>query len=230
MKKFIIGLMSLLISLPYATAQKNFLDVNYIEVTGTSEMEIEPDMIYLQIIINEKDLKKDIPINEQEKEMVSTLSKLGIDTKKDLSMEDLDSNFKKKKFGQSDILLSKRYILLVHDGATASKVYSSLEKINISNISVDKIDHSKIEDLRKQVKTNAIKAAKEKADYLTKSIGQNIGKALYIEEQNIFAEPIYRANTKMLAYASNSDNSYESDIDFKTINIKASMMVRFELK
>lgn len=220
-------LITFLISLsPTLFAQKNFLDVNYIEVTGTSEMDIEPDMIYLQIIINEKDFKKSVSIDQQEEAMINALTKLGINTKKDLTMEDLDSDFKKKRFSLSDILLSKHYILLVHDGPTASKVYSSLEDIGISNISISKIDHSKIQDLRKMVRANAMKAAKEKAEYLTAAVGQTIGNALYIEEQNQF-----RGNYLSNQYTPmKTSEKYESEIEFKPISIKFSMLVRFELK
>ena len=36
------------------TGEKNFIDQNYIEVTGTAEMEIVPDEIYLKIVLSEK--------------------------------------------------------------------------------------------------------------------------------------------------------------------------------
>ena len=40
------------------TGEKNFIDQNYIEVTGTAEMEIVPDEIYLKIVLSEKDKGK----------------------------------------------------------------------------------------------------------------------------------------------------------------------------
>ncbi|HBH21980.1 MAG TPA: SIMPL domain-containing protein, partial [Cytophagales bacterium] len=36
------------------SSTKNFIDENYIEVTGTARIEIIPDEIYLKIIINEE--------------------------------------------------------------------------------------------------------------------------------------------------------------------------------
>ncbi len=39
------------------TGGKNFIDQNYIEVTGKAEMEILPDEVYLRILLNEKDFK-----------------------------------------------------------------------------------------------------------------------------------------------------------------------------
>jgi uncharacterized protein YggE len=231
MKKITFTFLLLLSGVISLQAQKNFLDVNYIEVTGTANKEVTPDMIYLNIVINEKD-NKDKPINEQEKSMLEKLKGIGIDVAKDLSMEDMDSNFKSRFLRKKDVLLSRNYQLLVHDGKTAAKVFTELEKIDISNISVEKIDHSKMTELRKEVRTNAIKAAKEKAEYLTKAVGQTIGKAIYIEVMNENEPRPLRANNTMLfkAAAIGEDSAYEPDIDFKTIKIESSILVRFELK
>ena len=52
-------LLLMLLIIPFVTngqtGDKNFIDQNYIEVTGNSEMEISPDLIYIKILINEKD-------------------------------------------------------------------------------------------------------------------------------------------------------------------------------
>lgn len=232
MKKIIFALMVLVPLQVYAqNGEKNFIDQNYIEVTGKSEMEISPDMIYLQIILNEKDTKNKIPVMELESKMIEKLKQIGIDITKDLLIKDISSNFKKYLLAQNEVLLSKEYQLLVHDGKTASQVFLELEKIGISNVSVDRVDHSNIVQLRKDVKVSAIKAAKEKAELLTSAIGQSIGKALFIQE----IEPrIYDArneNMVIRGYKSNSgDLSMPLDFDFEKIKIEYSIMCRFELK
>ncbi|MDR3704643.1 MAG: SIMPL domain-containing protein [Paludibacteraceae bacterium] len=228
MKKITLTLLLLLAITLSMQAQKNFLDINYIEVTGTANKEVTPDMIYLNIVINENDIKT--AINEQEKNMVEKLKGIGIDVVKDLSMEDMDSYFKSRFLKKKDVLLSRNYQLLVHDGKTVAKVFTELEKIDISNISVAKIDHSKITELRKEVRANAIKAAKEKAEYLTKAVGQTIGKAIYIEVTNENEPRPIRVNNMMYKTASLAEDAYEPDIDFKTIKIESSILVRFELK
>ncbi|MCH7397561.1 hypothetical protein MM236_06155 [Belliella sp. DSM 107340] len=57
------------------TGQKNFIDQNYIEVNGTSEIEVSPDKIIINIIINEKD-HKGKTVNDVEKLMVDKLKAL----------------------------------------------------------------------------------------------------------------------------------------------------------
>ena len=60
--KIVCIVLSLLLGSFVAMAQsgeKNFIDQNYIEVSGTAEMEIVPDQIYLKIVISEKDKRQE---------------------------------------------------------------------------------------------------------------------------------------------------------------------------
>lgn len=213
------------------TGEKNFIDQNYIEVTGKAEMQIAPDLIYLKIRLSEQD-KNRLPIAEQEKKMTDKLQEIGIDTKKDLSVNDLLSRFKSKAFSK-DIIISKEYRLTVHESKMANKVFLELEKLGISNVSIDRLDHTKMEEYRRELKVNAIKAAKEKAEALTKAINQNIGRAIYIVElQN---RPVVYGESNALYY--NSSQSLrelsakeESDLDFEKIKLEYSILTRFELK
>ncbi|MDP4206633.1 MAG: SIMPL domain-containing protein, partial [Bacteroidota bacterium] len=159
MKKIIFTL-ALLILTTLVFGQKNFIDTNYIEVTGKAEIEITPDLIYLKVLLNEKDNKNKISVSDLEEKMVEKLKEIGIDVSKSLQIKDLSSNFKFYFLTKNEIFLSKEYQILVNNGETAGKVLIGLEKIGISNVSIDKVDYSKMEDIRKEVKINAIKAAK----------------------------------------------------------------------
>ncbi|MDA3891149.1 MAG: hypothetical protein PF517_05735 [Salinivirgaceae bacterium] len=44
------------------TGTKNFIDQNYIEVTGKAELNVVPDEIFLKILISEKDTKNKISV------------------------------------------------------------------------------------------------------------------------------------------------------------------------
>jgi uncharacterized protein len=214
--------------------EKNFIDLNYIEVTGKSEMEITPDMIYLKVFLNEKDTKNKVSVSVLEKQMVDKLKEIGIDIDKNLFIKDMSSNFKFYLLAKKEIFLSKEYQILVSDGKTASQVFIELEKIGISSVSVEKLDNSKIEQYRKEVKINAIKAAREKAEFLTTSINQTIGKAIYIQELDNINDYARTSNSIMIrgvssVYGSNS-KSAGLDVDFEKIIIEYSILCRFELK
>jgi uncharacterized protein YggE len=238
MKNILIAF-SILISFPISAqiGEKNFIDQNYIEVIGQAEKEIAPDEIYLKILINEKDVKGKT-LSETEGLMFEKLQQIGIDISKDLAIKDLVSNFHYYWIIKTDILLVKEYQLLVHDAKTAGKVFVELQKLGISNISIDRLDNSKIDDFRRQVKINAIKSAQEKARDLTLAVNQDIGRAIYImeHENNINMTRALQGKTAgVLIRGLPNSNIYgsrasEPDIEFEKIKLEYYVTVRFELK
>jgi len=214
----------------YAQDTKNFIDLNYIEVTGKAEMEVAPDEIFIQIFINESDYKGKQTLEILERNMLKKLQEIGIDLKKEFAVNDISSNFKDYWIKKTDIFTSKQYQVIVHTAPVAGRVFRELEGLGISNISIEKVDNSEIEKFKKEVKVKAIQAAKEKAESLSGAIGQTIGKAIYIRE----SEPLYApvmANTMMKARGMELDASYtEPDIEFEKIKLEYSVDVYFELK
>lgn len=236
MRNLFIGFIVLIsTSINAQIGEKNFIDQNYIEVIGKSEMEITPDLIYLKVLLNEKDTKNKISISELETKMFEKLKGIGIDIKKDLLIKDISSNFKYYLLTRNEILLSKEYQILVHDGKTASQVFIELENIGISNVSIDRLENSNIVQFRKDVKVNAIKSAMEKAESLTIALNQSVGRALFIQEiENNFNNS--RASNSILIRGVSS-NIYGAngpspalDFDFEKIKIEYSILCRFELK
>jgi len=215
------------------TGEKNFIDLNYIEVTGQAEMEVVPDEIYLKIIVNEKDSKGKENLEELEKEMIKKLEEIGVDVSKELSIKDFASNFKNYWLRDNKIFTSKEYQLTTHDGQTTGKVFQVLESLGISNISIEKVDHSKIEEFKKEVKVKAMVAAKEKAGMMAEAIGQEIGKAIFIQEQNFGYRPRTEAlssNIRIRGISSDQDVAPFPEIEFEKINLAYSVLARFELK
>jgi len=237
MKHLIIGLLlTFTLSAFSQSGEKNFIDQNYIEVTGKAELDIVPDLIYLKILLSEKDNKSKQSLDETEKSMIIKLTEIGVDINKDLSIRDIASNFKYYWISKSDIVLSKEYQLIVHDTKTLQKVFSELQNLGISNLTIDKLDHSKIEQFRKDVKNNAIKAAKDKAESLTSTINQTIGKAIYIQEldnqylSNALQGRLAGVNVRVKGASSFSQSESMPDIEFEKINLQYSILARFELK
>jgi len=235
MKHLLVGLL-LTISLTgfFQNGEKNFIDQNYIEVTGKAEMEIVPDMIYLRIVLSDKDNKNKQSLNEIDKSMIDKLTEIGVDVSKDLSVKNFVSNFKSYWLSKTDVILTRQYQLIIHDTKTLQKVYFEFQKLGISNMSIDRLDHSKIVQFRKDIKTNAVKAAKEKAEALTAALDRTIGKAIYIQEiesPNILQGRLAGLTANYISAAPRySNESSTPDVEFEKINLQYSILVRFELK
>jgi uncharacterized protein YggE len=237
MKKIIIGLLLLSVSIAgFAQTEKNFIDQNYIEVTGKAELEISPNMIYLRIVLSDKNNKDKLTLPEIEKKMINKLTEIGIDMKKDLSLMDFASSLRVYIFKTSDVMLTKQYQLIVHDAKTLQKVFFEFQDLGISNVSIKKLDHSQIEQFRKDVKVSAVKAAKEKAEMLATALSQKIGKALYVQEIVNSNSSIAKSNINTLAQgvkykSSNLPESDEGfDIEFEKIKVESTFLVRFALE
>ena len=85
-----------------------------------------------------------------------------------------------------------------------------LENIGISNVTIDRLDNSNIRKFRKEVKIDAIKAAKEKAESLATAIGQSTGRAIYIQELEGVAPNV--SNRIIIRGASSISNSSSVDV------------------
>ena len=215
---------------------KNFIDENYIEVTGKAEMEITPDEIYLKIIISEKDNKGKQTLEELEKLMIDKLRTLNVDIEKNLTVHDISSNFKNYWLGRTDIFTTKEYQVLVNDATTAGKIFRALESANISNITIDRLSHSEIEKFRQEVKIEAVKAAKVKANSLAGAIDQTVGKALHIQEiddlRALQGNIPGVSNTIMIRGSSSLYGSHapEPIIEFGKINLEYKILAKFKLE
>lgn len=209
--------------------EKNFIDQNYIEVTGTAELRIDPDLFYLAITIKEKDFKGK-KLADVEQEMISKLQEIGINTKSDLVIKDLASNFRDSWIKKDEVVLSKDYLLTIKEPKLVGEAFLALQKIGISNVGIEKVENSKIADYRRQAKINAIKVAQDKAKELTSAIDQTIGKALFIKE--VEDSRLIFQNSNVVGHGS-FDSSIirdKSDQPYEKILVRYSIMVRFELK
>ncbi|MDP4228697.1 MAG: SIMPL domain-containing protein, partial [Bacteroidota bacterium] len=192
-----------------------------------------------KIILSDKDNKSKQSLDETEKSMISKLTGIGVDVNKDLSVKDYVSNFKSYWISKTDVILTKQFQLIVHDAKTIQKVFFEFQKLGISNVTIEKLEHSRIEQYRREVKIEAIKAAKEKAEALAAAVNQSIGKALYIKEED-FMNPYLTSNAlqgrlaginvKVRGNSSDFSDESASEIEFEKIKIEYSILARFELK
>ena len=227
---------SILLSVFALTAFSQNIDTRRrIEVTGSAEAEVTPDIIYLGISLKEyfkdNNSKKKVEIEELEKQLQTAVLNAGI-PKENFMINNISSyNFYWNKKKNPDFLASKQYRIKVTDLNKFNQIMSAVDPKGIEYSNIESYDYSKIETLKSELKIKALKAAKTKASYLAESIGEKLGGALEIQEINneYYPQPMYRANT-MMKSDSMSEAAPMPEIDFKKIKLNYQMRTVFELK
>lgn len=214
---------------------KNFIDQPYIEVNGYADTLVTPDEIYIRIPLSEKDSRDRVSIEDLEKKMVAGLKSLGVDIEKDLTASDMSSNFRYYLLKNKDVIKTKVYTLKVKDAVMATRVFIMLEEMDVSNSSIDRVDHSAFNDIRNQMRSKAMTDARKRAAALTQPLGQTAGAAIHITE--VSAEPVnnqYRnrlSEVVIRGYGTTGNDKKElAQIDFEKIKIAASIDAKFVLK
>jgi uncharacterized protein YggE len=213
---------------------KNFIDLPYIETSASADTLIVPDRIYLSIVLTEKDTKGEISVEELEQKMTDKLKGIGIDLHKQLEISYLSSNYKEYSFKRKDILKAKTYSLLVYDAKTAMKAMIELEKEKISNISLEKTEYSQIENMKLELKTQAIDKAKKNALSMANALNQKIGNAIFISdlEKTSSTSDALKGRLAGLAITGHGVKKFDSediDIEIHKIRVVAEVNVKFKL-
>jgi len=208
---------------------------SYIEVEGSSDTLVVPDMIYLKIEIDERmDGKTKIAIEDQEEEMKKTLIANGISLE-DLSLSDANTDIVQVKW-KKQVLSKSNYLLKLSSAKEVAMVFEKLNEIKINNIYIEKVNHSKYNAIVKEVEIKAIKNAKHRADYLLHAIGETAGKSLIIRQNNNpYPYPVMRslAASNPMQYDENGSSEIKVerlDIQFSKIKISSNIYVKFEVK
>ena len=223
----------------FATAQDNAVKQRTINVNGTAEMEVVPDEIYVQIDLREYDKKGSgkIDIETIKNKFLAAAKSIGL-TESDISVQTYYGfdgstwNYKKKKKEDPDLKAGISYWVKVSNTKKIDELVGKLDDEATQNFFIAKVDHSKMEEYKKQLKIEAIKAAKEKAIYLAGALDEQVGEALTINdpnEINNFPRPMY---ANVMFKSANAEDAPEPpmNIDYKKIKLQFDVNVVFELK
>ena len=217
MKRLLIALVALTFALPVFAQEEE----NYIQVNGTSEMEI--------VTLDEGDTKGKQAIEVQRKQMIAVLKALGIDTEKQLTMADMSSSY----FKRGTSLSIAKYQLLLSTTEQVVSVYDKLSEIGISDIDISRVSHTDMEHFKSKCRQDAMKNAKAIATELATAVGQTIGSCIYIYDSNRGITPSYYNDGIMLmrsvAKISAEMAEEPTPVEFKKITINYSVTAKFRL-
>lgn len=227
-----IFLMATLVALATtASAQPTETFPSYIEVNGVAEREVAPNEIYLSITINERDSKGKISIDEQQREMVAVLKKLGVKPAEQLKMQDLTSSY----FKRGNALTKAQYELKLTSAVEVASVWRALDELGISQVTVQKVSHTDIEALKAEVRADAMRAARDNARALAEAIDQKAGKCFWIADYSSPVKTTYAvANMKARGVMEESvsfDAMVEEEgLEFQTISLQHRVQAKFVLE
>lgn len=211
-------------------------DKPYIEVTGIAEKEVVPDEIYVRIVIRERIVNKEkISIQNQEAKLKESLRAIGIDLS-NLYLSDAQADYITIRRKPNEVLTQKEYLVKLTTANQVGQVFQQLDQLEITDAGIQRVNHSRLDSLKKEIKVEAIKAAKAKADYLLAAIGEQTGKALIVQEVDNGPIPMVGLQlqsprlAEMANVAKMEDVSGTDELQFSKIKLEARIYVKFAIK
>jgi len=214
-------------------------DTRSILVTGSHTMEVEPDEIMLNVTISEyyeeefdqgtryEDYKTRHPLDDIEKQFDQALKDAKI---KDDQITVQNTGNGWRPWGK-EALQSKQYQISLPDFDCVTKLQKLLRFKGVQSFQVGELKHSKKDELREEIRTQALINAREKAEKMAAALGQKIGAPITIVEVvSTYGYQPYR-NMRSMEFAS-ADNGGGNDNygnNFKKLKIEEKVEVRFEI-
>ena len=234
MKTFVV-LVTLWLSGILAISAQEDNNSRYIEVTGSSETEIIPDEIHFMITIKEywqeefekkskpEDYQTKVPVNEIEHNLMSALKQAGI-APSDIQTKEVGDYWRERG---KDFLISKTFDIKLQNPDQINRIIQTVNTKGIQSMNIGELKNKDLQEYRKQGKIEALKAARQKADYLVAAMGQKLGNVLRIVETeersfSYFQPQSAMSNVAIPSYDSNPEN-------FRTIKLRYQMTARFEI-
>lgn len=203
----------------------------FIEITGTSELEIDPDQIFIRISLQENTDRSKKTIGEQEQDLIKALKSVGISETK-LVVLDANAYYGKTGVIGKEVISSKNLELEVKDATEGKKAFEQLDKLNIKNARISRVDHTEMDEYKREAKIMAIRAAKEKATYLLEAIDEKLGGAIVVRENaySVYGNQMLQSRNMRMSYDNVAESSVpDVNLNFKKIKLTASVYVKWEI-
>lgn len=208
-----------------------------ITVTGSAEMEIVPDEIYVNVDLKEYEKKGQgkISIDKIRQDFLTAVRSLGI-ADSNISVAAYDGYINpwlRKKNKKDELYASITYQVKLKTAAQVDQLVDKLDDNATQNFYISKTSHSRLEEFKKNLKIQAVKAAKEKAGYLAAAINEQVGVAVTINEPMEYYQPYVNlnyANKRVMSAEVDQSTNDQPQADFKKMKLKYDVTVVFALK
>lgn len=218
---------------------QNFTNINAIDVSGNSKMEIIPDRVFVSVTLDERtDVKHAYTYKQQEDSLLSLMKIMQIPKNK-IQIKDAGNDYlQMRKLGKS-VIAHKTYLIELQHVKQLNLLFSKLDKWIVFKAWIENVDHSKIDSLKRQGQIMAVKNAHEKALYLLAPLGKSIGNVLYVSDvQDLSISRTFNyvadVNVRSKWSGAEADIDHEetpaNDVDFETMKLEYLVTVKFEIK
>jgi len=204
-----------------------------IEVTGTAERMVVPDQLTFRITLMERlGARGKVTIEQQEAQLRSELEKIGVDLAKDLSIYDVSAKYVRQR-RLRDTLARQDYRLVIRELNKVAPLQDVADRINVNSLDLVLAENSRIDDIRRELRIEAIKAAKAKAEYLMSAIGGKVKSAIFVKEidDNVsIGQPPYYAYSSNLAMTAANAAVYDRPLSFAPEKVRMIILARFDIE
>ncbi len=199
---------------------------NFVEVTGSSEITLTPDIFNILITLDEEDSKGRITIAKQQEELIKELTAIGIDVEKQLKLSNINSQFAKRNKAFSAV----SYNLKLTSNEALMASFEIFDRLYISKVYLESYESSKLQEAKEKARAAAIQDAKHAADQMAQSLGQKIGNCFYISDMSNDRSAInYVSRATLYSSASpmrNQESAMSDGIMLDAMDIKIDYRVR----
>lgn len=213
-----------------------------ISVTGSAEMDVIPDEIYVQVNLREYKKKGEnkTELDKIKTDFLANCKTVGIpDSNISVaSYEGYDLPYvirRRKK--DPELYASIVYQIKFSNTKKIDELVDRLDDDATSNFYIVRTSHSKIIEYRKQLKIMAVKAAKDKATYLSESVNEQLGQAITIVEPEEYSTSDILSNQgkysnvySQAKVAMDRNDLGNTGVDYRKIRLRFEVKVLYALK
>jgi uncharacterized protein len=214
-----------------------------INVTGSAQMEVIPDEIYVQVDLREykKRGEEKISLDKIKEDFLANCKNIGI-VDSNIAVASFDgynlASMWRRRKKDPDLFASITYQIKFSNTKLIDQLVDKLDDEATGNFGIVRTSHSKITEYRKQLKIQAVKAAKDKANYLANAVLEEVGNAITITEPEEYAvsdvaNRAYNTNAKLYGASLSKADGYgiaDGGVDFRKITLRYEVKILYALK
>lgn len=232
MKKLILAAAALFVAAAATAQTQTTIETQPtgIQVNGRAERKITPDEIHVAITLRDNE-PKGRTVDQLEAQMKRELGRLGIDVDSALRVTSMVNAPRRR----NDVDTSRSYELKVAGATTLGQVFYALGEMGVTQAAVSRVTHSRIEELRGEVRVEAIRNARTIADELAGALGQRARLAEWIQDGGFYETspvPMYRTRAvadEIFVRGAGTMDTGEQGLEMQEMTIVYNVTVRFRL-